>query len=81
MAPAIPTVQDLIDREMAIDAPFMPGQSGFINNAPAAPTSLTVNVNPTGSGFLGNMDDFQRVVQLAQQMSNQSGFSFDTAGS
>ena len=47
----------------------------------AGPTALTVNVNPTGSGFLGNMDDFQRVVQLAQQMSNQSGFSFDTAGS
>ena len=80
MAPSIPTVQDLIDREMAIDMPFMPGNPGFSSNAPAAPTSLTVNVNPTGSGFLGNMDDFQRVVQLAQQMSNQSGFSFDTAG-
>ena len=80
MAPAIPTVQDLIDREMAIDAPFMPGDPGFTTNAPSGPTSLTVNVNPTGSGFLGNMDDFQRVVQLAQQMSTESGYSFDRAG-
>jgi hypothetical protein len=46
----------------------------------AGPTSLTVNVNPTGSGFIGNMDDFQRVVQLAQQMSTESGYSFDRAG-
>ena len=80
MAPAIPTVQDLIDREIAIDAPFMPGGPGFSSNAPAAPTSVTVNVNPTGSGFIGNQDDFQRVVQLALQMSNESGYSFDRAG-
>jgi hypothetical protein len=72
--------QDLIDREMAIDAPFMPVDPGFTSNAASGPTSLTVNVNPTGSGFIGNMDDFQRVVQLAQQMSTESGYSFDRAG-
>ena len=80
LAPRLPTVQDLIDREMAIDAPFMPGNPGFTSNAASGPTSLTVNVNPTGSGFIGNMDDFQRVVQLAQQMSTESGYSFDRAG-
>jgi hypothetical protein len=80
LAPRLPTVQDLIDREMAIDAPFMPGGPGFTSNAASGPTSLTVNVNPTGSGFIGNMDDFQRVVQLAQQMSTESGYSFDRAG-
>jgi hypothetical protein len=80
LAPRLPTVQDLIDREMAIDAPFMPGDPGFTSNAASGPTSLTVNVNPTGSGFIGNMDDFQRVVQLAQQMSTESGYSFDRAG-
>jgi hypothetical protein len=80
LAPRLPTIQDLIDREMAIDAPFMPGDPGFTSNAASGPTSLTVNVNPTGSGFIGNMDDFQRVVQLAQQMSTESGYSFDRAG-
>ena len=81
MAPVIPTVQDLIDREMAIDAPFMPGDPGFTSNAGASPTSLTVNVNPTGSGFIGNQDDFARAVQLALQIGNQSGYSYDRAGS
>jgi hypothetical protein len=81
MAPVLPTVQDLIDREMAIDAPFMPGNAGFTSNAPAGPTSLTVNVNPTGSGFIGNQDDFARAVQLALQIGNQSGYSYDRAGS
>ena len=47
----------------------------------AGPTALTVNVNPTGSGFIGNQDDFARAVQLALQIGNQSGYSFDRAGS
>ena len=80
IAPGIPGVQDLINREMAIDMPFMPGEPGFTSNQSQAPTSVTVNVNPTGSGFIGNQDDFQRVVQLALQMSNESGYSFDRAG-
>ena len=80
IAPGIPGVQDLINREMAIDMPFMPGDPGFSSNQSQAPTSVTVNVNPTGSGFIGNQDDFQRVVQLALQMSNESGYSFDRAG-
>jgi hypothetical protein len=75
------SVQSLIDSEMAIDRPFMPGDAGFTSNAPAAPTSLVVNVNPTGSGFIGNQDDFARAVQLALQIGNESGYSFDRAGS
>jgi len=75
------SVQSLINSEMAIDRPFMPGDAGFTSNAPAAPTSLVVNVNPTGSGFIGNQDDFARAVQLALQIGNQSGYSFDRAGS
>jgi hypothetical protein len=54
-------VQDLIDREMAIDKPFMPGDAGF--SGLAAPSSMggfdylgvgasggtTINLNVAGS--------------------------------
>jgi hypothetical protein len=45
------------------------------------PSSVTVNVNPTGSGFIGNVDDFERVVQTAIQQLNRAGNSLTSAGS
>jgi hypothetical protein len=47
----------------------------------AGPSSVTVNVNPTGSGFIGNVDDFERVVQTAIQQLNRAGNSLTSAGS
>lgn len=38
-------------------------------------TQLTVNVNPTGSGFVGNQDDFLRTVQMALQIGGRNGYS------
>jgi len=38
-------------------------------------TQLTVNVNPSGSGFVGNQDDFLRTVQMALQIGGRNGYS------
>jgi hypothetical protein len=46
----------------------------------AGPSSVTVNVNPTGSGFIGNVDDFERIVQTAVQSLNTAGNSLTRAG-
>jgi hypothetical protein len=37
--------------------------------------SITVNVNPSGSGFIGNQDDFLRTVQMALQIGGRNGYS------
>ena len=47
----------------------------------AQQSSVVVNVNPTGSGFIGNQDDFLRTVQLALQIGNSNGYSLSRAGS
>ena len=36
---------------------------------------ITVNVNPSGSGFIGNQDDFLRTVQMALQIGGRNGYS------
>lgn len=38
--------------------------------------NITVNVNPSGSGFIGNQDDFLRTVQMALQIGGRNGYSF-----
>jgi len=47
----------------------------------AQQAAVVVNVNPTGSGFIGNQDDFLRTVQLALQIGNSNGYSLSRAGS
>ena len=47
----------------------------------AQQSAVVVNVNPTGSGFIGNQDDFLRTVQLALQIGNSNGYSLSRAGS
>jgi hypothetical protein len=47
----------------------------------AQQAAVVVNVNPTGSGFIGNQDDFLRTVQLALQSGNSNGYSLSRAGS
>lgn len=42
----------------------------------AGQQALTINVNPTGSGFIGNQDDFLRTVQTALQIGGRNGYSF-----
>ena len=81
MAPVIPTVQDLIDREMAIDAPFMPGDPGFSGtaNQNAGPTNLTVNLQ--GGINVGSTFEFYQTVQTALQELNRAGNSLTSAGS
>ena len=37
--------------------------------------NITVNVNPSGSGFIGNQDDFLRTVQMALQIGGRNGYS------
>jgi hypothetical protein len=46
----------------------------------AQQAAVVVNVNPTGSGFIGNQDDFLRTVQLALQIGNSNGYSLSRAG-
>jgi hypothetical protein len=38
--------------------------------------NITVNVNPSGSGFIGNQDDFLRTVQMALQIGGRNGYSY-----
>jgi len=83
LAAAMPSFQSIIDREMAIDMPFMPGDrshTGTAGQMQSAP-NVIVNVNPTGSGFIGNQDDFLRTVQLALQIGDSNGYSLSRAGS
>lgn len=53
---------------------FMPGDSGYTGTAGQVP-NLTINVNPTGTGWIGNQDDFLRTVQMALQIGGRNGYS------
>jgi len=63
------------------DAGFMPGDPGYTGTAGQQKPNVIVNVNPSGSGFIGNQDDFLRTVQLALQIGNSNGYSLSRAGS
>jgi len=63
------------------DAGFMPGDPGYTGTAGQQKPIVIVNVNPSGSGFIGNQDDFLRTVQLALQIGNSNGYSLSRAGS
>jgi hypothetical protein len=78
---AVSTFQDVIDREMAIDMPFMPGDPGFSGtaNQNAAPTNLTVNLQ--GGINVGSTYEFYQTVQTALQELNRAGNSLTSAGS
>ena len=62
------------------DAGFMPGDPGYTGTAGQEKPNVIVNVNPSGSGFIGNQDDFLRTVQLALQIGNSNGYSLSRAG-
>jgi len=77
---AVDTFQNVIDREMAIDMPFMPGDPGFSGtaNQNAAPTNLTVNLQ--GGINVGSTYEFYQTVQTALQELNRAGNSLTPAG-
>jgi hypothetical protein len=77
---AVSTFQDVIDREMAIDMPFMPGDPRFSGtaNQNAAPTNLTVNLQ--GGINVGSTFEFYQTVQTALQELNRAGNSLTPAG-
>lgn len=49
VATAIPTIQDVINAEMAIDRPFMPGDAGYTGTAGQTVNNYNVSINPQGS--------------------------------
>lgn len=60
-------------------ASFGAGQAAFESSIAsyqaAQQSTVVVNVNPSGSGFIGNQDDFLRTVQMALQIGGRNGYS------
>ena len=79
LAPAMPSFQDTIDREMAIDRPFMPGDPGYTGTAGQVAPSVTVNLQ--GGINIGSTYEFYQSVQAAVQAANTAGNSLSRAGS
>jgi hypothetical protein len=73
-------VQSLINNEMAIDMPFMPGDAGFSGTGAqnAGQTNLTVNLQ--GGINVGSTYEFYQTVQTALQELNRAGNSLTPAG-
>jgi hypothetical protein len=46
---ATPSIQDVIDAEMVIDRPFMPGDAGYTGTAGQTVNNYNVSVTPQGS--------------------------------
>ena len=77
MNPPTPSVQDLIDREMAIDKPFMPGDLGYLG-IPKSPTPA-----PLTSSLYGGGIDYSKIFRsstldngmslMSDTMSNSGG--------
>lgn len=50
-------------------------EAGIASYQAAQQSTVVVNVNPSGSGFIGNQDDFLRTVQMALQIGGRNGYS------
>ena len=75
------SVQDIIDREMAIDMPFMPGDPGFTGTANQNRPAPNLTVNLQGGINVGSTFEFYQTVQTALQELNRAGNSLTSAGS
>jgi hypothetical protein len=78
---AVSTFQDVIDREMAIDMPFMPGDPGFSGTAGQNRPAPNLTVNLQGGINVGSTFEFYQTVQTALQELNRAGNSLTSAGS
>ena len=74
------SVQSLIDREMAIDRPFMPGDPGFTGGAGQMQPAPSVTVNLQGGINIGSQYEFYESVWRAIENSNTFGNSLNRAG-
>jgi len=81
MAPAIPSFQDFVNNEMAIDAPFMPGDPGYSGTAGQNRPAPNLTVNLQGGINVGSTFEFYQTVQTALQELNRAGNSLTSAGS
>jgi hypothetical protein len=79
LAPPMPSFQNTIDSEMAIDRPFMPGDPGYTGTAGQVAPSVTVNLQ--GGINIGSTYEFYQSVQAAVQAANTAGNSLSRAGS
>ena len=74
------SVQSLIDREMAIDRPFMPGDPGFTGGGGQTQPAPNVTVNLQGGINIGSQYEFYESVWRAIENSNTYGNSLNRAG-
>lgn len=74
-------IQDVIDREMAIDMPFMPGDPGYTGTANQNRPAPNLTVNLQGGINVGSTFEFYQTVQTALQELNRAGNSLTSAGS
>ena len=77
----IGSIQDVIDREMAIDMPFMPGDPGYTGTANQNRPAPNLTVNLQGGINVGSTFEFYQTVQTALQELNRAGNSLTSAGS
>jgi hypothetical protein len=80
MGNAASSVQSLIDREMAIDMPFMPGDPGYTGTAGQMQAAPNVTVNLQGGINIGSQYEFYESVWRAIENSNTFGNSLNRAG-
>ena len=80
LAPAIPTIQSIINSEMAIDRPFMPGDPGYTGTAGQMQPAPNVTVNLQGGINIGSQYEFYESVWRAIENSNTYGNSLNRAG-
>ena len=77
---AASSVQSLIDREMAIDMPFMPGDPGYSGTAGQMQAAPSVTVNLQGGINIGTQYEFYESVWRAIENANTYGNSLNRAG-
>ena len=77
---AASSVQSLIDREMAIDMPFMPGDPGYTGTAGQMKAAPSVTVNLQGGINIGTQYEFYESVWRAIENANTYGNSLNRAG-
>ena len=80
LAPAIPSIQSIINSEMAIDRPFMPGDPGYTGTAGQMQPAPNVTVNLQGGINIGSQYEFYESVWRAIENSNTFGNSLNRAG-
>jgi len=80
MSAPIPNFQDFVNNEMAIDAPFMPGDPGYSGTAGQNRPAPNLTVNLQGGINVGSTFEFYQTVQTALQELNRAGNSLTPAG-